>query len=81
MQRYFVCDKYWKPDGPIFFYLGNEADVLLCGTCPWMMYCLTPATLRSHCSVRHGAHGNTNVELCHPEQVPEQLRLPMADGR
>ena len=30
MQRYFVCDEYWKPDGPMFFYLGNEADVLLC---------------------------------------------------
>ena len=29
-QRYFMCDEYWKPGGPIFFYLGNEADVLLC---------------------------------------------------
>ena len=29
-QRYFVCDEYWKPGAPIFFYLGNEADVLLC---------------------------------------------------
>ena len=29
-QRYFLCDEYWKPGGPIFFYLGNEADVLLC---------------------------------------------------
>jgi len=33
-QRYFVCDTYWQPDahgkpGPIFFYFGNEADVLL----------------------------------------------------
>eukprot|EP00798_Chlamydomonas_sp_ICE-L_P010049 gene10049-7941_t len=31
-QRYFLCDMYWKPTddgkpGPIFFYLGNEADV------------------------------------------------------
>ena len=29
-QRYFVCKEHWKPGGPIFFYLGNEADVLLC---------------------------------------------------
>ena len=31
-QRYFVYDKYWKPDGPVFFYLGNEDNVELC-TC------------------------------------------------
>lgn len=34
-QRYFLCSSHWKPDnegrpGPIFFYLGNEADVTLC---------------------------------------------------
>ncbi|KAG1667860.1 hypothetical protein FOA52_011048 [Chlamydomonas sp. UWO 241] len=33
-QRYFVCDTHWTPapdgkPGPIFFYFGNEADVLL----------------------------------------------------
>ncbi|GIL59446.1 hypothetical protein Vafri_14127, partial [Volvox africanus] len=34
-QRYFVCTNYWRPreldgtSGPIFFYLGNEADVTL----------------------------------------------------
>ena len=29
-QRYFVCDKRnWKKNGPIFFYVGNEADVTL----------------------------------------------------
>lgn len=29
-QRYFVCDKRnWKENGPIFFYVGNEADVTL----------------------------------------------------
>ncbi len=34
-QRYFVCSTFWEPDakdgrvGPIFFYLGNEADVTL----------------------------------------------------
>ena len=26
-QRYFVYDKWHKPGGPIFFYVGNEADV------------------------------------------------------
>ena len=29
-QRYFVCAEFWsKPDGPIFFYVGNEANVEL----------------------------------------------------
>jgi lysosomal Pro-X carboxypeptidase len=33
-QRVFICDEFWQPDpegvlGPIFFYLGNEADVTL----------------------------------------------------
>ncbi|OQR85173.1 lysosomal Pro-X carboxypeptidase [Achlya hypogyna] len=29
-ERYFVCREFWtKPDGPIFFYVGNEADVEL----------------------------------------------------
>lgn len=28
-QRYFVCDKHYRKGGPIFFYLGNEADVTL----------------------------------------------------
>ncbi|KAK9809908.1 hypothetical protein WJX72_001411 [[Myrmecia] bisecta] len=33
-QRYFVCDQHWKQNddgskGPIFFYVGNEADVTL----------------------------------------------------
>lgn len=34
MQRYFLCDDHWKSHkdgtrGPIFFYVGNEADVTL----------------------------------------------------
>lgn len=30
-QRYFVCGKKdWKKGAPIFFYVGNEADVTLC---------------------------------------------------
>ena len=34
-QRYYVCDTHWEPQmaggnaGPIFFYFGNEANVLL----------------------------------------------------
>ena len=28
-QRYFVNTQYWKADGPIFFYCGNEANVEL----------------------------------------------------
>ncbi len=29
-QRYFLCDEHWKGNGaPIFFYVGNEADVTL----------------------------------------------------
>ncbi|TMW66414.1 hypothetical protein Poli38472_004179 [Pythium oligandrum] len=28
-ERYFVCDKYSRKDGVIFFYVGNEADVEL----------------------------------------------------
>ncbi|WIA14666.1 hypothetical protein OEZ85_003168 [Tetradesmus obliquus] len=33
-QRVFICDEFWQPApnralGPIFFYLGNEADVTL----------------------------------------------------
>lgn len=35
-QRYFLCDEHWKSHmdgtrGPIFFYVGNEADVTLYG--------------------------------------------------
>jgi lysosomal Pro-X carboxypeptidase len=34
LQRVFVCSQHWTPApdgtlGPIFFYLGNEADVTL----------------------------------------------------
>lgn len=28
-QRYFINDDYYRPGGPMFFYLGNEADVTL----------------------------------------------------
>lgn len=26
-QRYFLCDAHWKPDGPVFFYAGNEGPL------------------------------------------------------
>jgi lysosomal Pro-X carboxypeptidase len=29
LQRYYSYSDYWKPGNPIFFYLGNEADVTL----------------------------------------------------
>ena len=28
-QRYFLCDEHWRKGGPVFFYVGNEADVTL----------------------------------------------------
>ncbi|GMF42991.1 unnamed protein product [Phytophthora fragariaefolia] len=28
-QRYFVCDRHFRPGGVMFFYVGNEADVEL----------------------------------------------------
>lgn len=28
-QRYFVCNRTWQPNGPVLFYFGNEANVLL----------------------------------------------------
>jgi hypothetical protein len=32
-QRYFLCEEHYKKGGPIFFYVGNEADVTLCAPC------------------------------------------------
>ncbi|EGZ26325.1 hypothetical protein PHYSODRAFT_327243 [Phytophthora sojae] len=29
LQRYFVCDRHFRPGGVMFFYVGNEADVEL----------------------------------------------------
>ena len=26
-QRYIISTQYWKPNGPIFFYAGNEGDI------------------------------------------------------
>ena len=31
-QRYFVCDQFWQPGGPIFWYFGNEDDITLCAS-------------------------------------------------
>ena len=28
-QRYFICNRTWQPGGPVLFYFGNEANVLL----------------------------------------------------
>lgn len=28
-QRYFICDQFWSGTGPIFIYLGSQADVTL----------------------------------------------------
>lgn len=28
-QRFFTCSEHWKPGGAVFFYVGNEANVLL----------------------------------------------------
>lgn len=42
-QRYFVCDRHYKPGkGAIFFYLGNEADVLLYLNNTGLMWELAP---------------------------------------
>ncbi len=43
-QRYFVCDEDWKTQadgskGPIFFYVGNEADVTLCDSYHIFLHC------------------------------------------
>ncbi|KAL4433268.1 hypothetical protein ABPG77_003316 [Micractinium sp. CCAP 211/92] len=41
-QRYFVCDRHWRAGGAIFFYIGNEADVLLYLNNTGLMWELAP---------------------------------------
>ncbi|KAL4448337.1 hypothetical protein ABPG75_005556 [Micractinium tetrahymenae] len=41
-QRYFVCDKHWREGGSVFFYVGNEADVLLYLNNTGLMWELAP---------------------------------------
>jgi pimeloyl-ACP methyl ester carboxylesterase len=41
-QRYFTCDEFYQPGGPIFFYLGNEADVTLYLNNTGLMWELAP---------------------------------------
>lgn len=41
-QRFFTCDEFYQPGGPIFFYLGNEADVTLYLNNTGLMWELAP---------------------------------------
>lgn len=91
-QRYFVCDRHWRPRDPspaIFFYAGNEADVLLYLNntglmCALLIFALAAALRLCSCSIARRSlralfHSAT-LRLCLAAPPPPLLRFSTTTG-
>lgn len=48
-QRYIISDKHWKPNGPIFFYAGNEGDIFSFANNTGFMWSVYMNSIVFHC--------------------------------